>query len=375
MSAFSGMTGVTGGFANIVFDLETTGCPGSNLFAERHVIIQLAAGCEGHKFNETVNPGGVPIPSGSTACHGLSVADLSSSPQWASVAQKFILWCNQVANGRSITLVAHNAEMFDVPVLLKELDRVGMSEYVATWFSIDTLLVARRAWPHLKAKCGYGGFTLGELYKDCTGSALEGAHDAWNDVGGLTIVFDRMTTEGIILESDVRAVGVHVDQPDDQSLLSVRFLGVATARKIKHWMRKKGIVWKGGGDLTIGDLRAAFAGRTMVHIEYSLRTAIGLHKDEQLLHIISAVANVSCREMSWQFPFLPFAFEPLEKFFTPRARRKLCQDNTRTISSLFQVFLYQFDSKLDAFVGWVVKRYSVRNRAAFKRAWCELYYI
>ncbi|MHA6265199.1 3'-5' exonuclease [Arenibacterium sp. CAU 1754] len=104
----------------VPFDTETTG-----LSVEKDSIVQLGAVrvlnvrmIKGEFINSFVNPGR-PIPSASTAIHGVSDADVAEAPDIATVGRAFHHFA------RDAVLVAHNAP-FDIGLLRKFEPEIGV---------------------------------------------------------------------------------------------------------------------------------------------------------------------------------------------------------------------------------------------------------
>lgn len=122
-------------------DLETTGLKQ----AEGHRIIEVALSL--HKedgsligsYVTRINPQR-PIDPKAQEVHGISTADLVGCPLWESVAPKL-----SGLMSKCDYLIVHNGEGFDIPFLVHEFIRVGVS--VPQVRLIDTMLQGRWATP------------------------------------------------------------------------------------------------------------------------------------------------------------------------------------------------------------------------------------
>lgn len=124
------------------FDLETTG-----LLEPEHRIIEIAAilydsVTEEPRFKwiQRVNPQR-PIDPKAQAVHHIAFEDVAHCPTFEEVAEKLV----KVLKKSSI-VVAHNGAGFDLPFVVKELQRVGQP--VPSHFElVDTMLDGRWATP------------------------------------------------------------------------------------------------------------------------------------------------------------------------------------------------------------------------------------
>ena len=103
----------------VFFDLETTGTEKS---LDRIVeVAALAVPPDGPErvFDRRVNPG-VRIPSEATAIHGISDADVKDAPSFREIAPALLEFLGEA------DLAGYNVRGFDIPLLLKEFERVGI---------------------------------------------------------------------------------------------------------------------------------------------------------------------------------------------------------------------------------------------------------
>lgn len=136
-----------------------------------------------------------------TMLTGVRQEHVAHAPDILAVWAAFGRWLSvqKLRSGRSsapVVLVAHNAT-FDIDILLYALARSGMHardamggliEGERVELFVDTLTLSRRVFP----KPTVANHKLGTLYRHCTGSDLDGAHDALVDVKGLYAVFERI---------------------------------------------------------------------------------------------------------------------------------------------------------------------------------------
>lgn len=130
-------------FRWIAFDVETTG-----LRAQTDRIVEIGAlvfdteGAILDSFHSLINPM-CPMPPGARAVHRISDADLQHQPRASQVLPNF---CDWLARHAGAEMLAHNAA-FDAGFLGWELHRAGLP--TPNRMLIDTVPVARRAWPTL----------------------------------------------------------------------------------------------------------------------------------------------------------------------------------------------------------------------------------
>jgi len=224
----------------VCFDLETTGCAGVGVHDSRNRIIQIGAQTmDGKTFNRMVKPE-CPIPAPSTAIHGITSDMLETDPTLDVVLPEFWAWVAEQADGGDVVLFGHNVHDFDWPVLVRESRRVGVE--VPELPRVDTLTVARRAWPHMKS------FKLEALYETLTGTQLANAHNAAADVGACCVVFDRLKEE--FLPTD-RIVTTALPS-DTDPILTLKWIGPKTSTKIAEAMNRRDYDFhRNGGNVSV----------------------------------------------------------------------------------------------------------------------------
>lgn len=164
----------------VFLDFETTG---TNVAEDKIVqIAMLKVHPSGEKEvkKTLVNPG-KPIPPGATKVHGITDEMVENSPSFKQLSKgilAFIAGCD---------LAGYNSDRFDIPLLMEELDRVGVSwpEPGEDLVTIDCYLFEKHLNSH----------TLEATYLRRTGKKLEGAHDAMSDVEGTFEVLFRQLDE------------------------------------------------------------------------------------------------------------------------------------------------------------------------------------
>ncbi len=100
----------------VFFDLETTGTDTSNDRIVEISIVKLFV--DGHQeiYTQRINPG-IPIPPNATAVHGITNADVSNSPTFATSGQRIL----ELISGSD--LCGYNLIRFDFPLLRMEYFR------------------------------------------------------------------------------------------------------------------------------------------------------------------------------------------------------------------------------------------------------------
>ncbi len=102
------------------FDLETTGInTQSDRIIEIAVVKYLPRGTV-REFEHRINPE-IPIPPAATAVHGINDADVALAPTFAQIAQRLLDFLEDC------DLSGFNVRRFDLPLLLQEFHRCGIS--------------------------------------------------------------------------------------------------------------------------------------------------------------------------------------------------------------------------------------------------------
>ncbi len=158
----------------VFFDLETTGV---NTTRDRIVQIGaiklLADGTEEVK-NVLINPT-ILIPEEATMVHGISNDDVKDQPKFSQIAKSFSTWLG------GCDLAGYNSDNFDVPMLIEEFNRVGITFPGEGTSFIDVLKMERIVNSH----------TLENTYKRYAGEELKDAHDALADVRATLLIFQK----------------------------------------------------------------------------------------------------------------------------------------------------------------------------------------
>jgi len=150
----------------VFFDIESTGL---NIMQDRIVQIALikyyADGNPSQELELMINPG-IPIPKESQDVHGISEDMIADKPHFSAVAQQIY---DFIADA---DLAGYNSDRFDVPMLLEELYRCGLTLDMTDRKSIDVQKIFYRMEPR----------TLRAALKYYCDKELVDAHDALADV-------------------------------------------------------------------------------------------------------------------------------------------------------------------------------------------------
>ena len=158
----------------VFFDLETTGVSTTNdRIVQIGAIKLLADGTEEVK-NVIINPT-IPIPAGATVVHGIGDEDVQDKPKFRQIAKSFLKWLS------GCDLAGYNSDNFDVPLLIEEFARVGITFPEEGTSFIDVLKIERMVCSH----------KLGNTYQRYTGEELEDAHDALADIRATLTIFQK----------------------------------------------------------------------------------------------------------------------------------------------------------------------------------------
>jgi len=347
--------------ALVCWDLETTGCAGLSIHDENNRIVQIAArtidGSE--TFEQLVNPQcHIPIPSSNI--HKLVDADVQEAPSFDRVLPQFKLWCERVAQGRPLVLIAHNGVGFDWPVLLREARRVGKLAWLPTPEAhVCTLTAARITWPHLKS------FNLAALYESLSGTALHGAHNAAADVGACAYIWQQLLASETLVLTTVPKTTL-----DSTRILEIKWIGPRTATDFVALLNRDDYDFRRLGHvITVSDLRRHFAGWSPAEIESTLRSlpCRSLREEKRILPILSAILNRDPSEVAARMPFITYDYGPFEALFPVKMRRRLCEAGVRTPCGLYRAFLLQFDTA-DRMIEFLVS-IGLEDRNGFRTCW------
>lgn len=148
----------------VALDLETTGLDSAN---DRIVEVScVKIGLDGRREVRTrrVNPG-IPIAPEATAVHGISDADVANESTFAQIARGLLAFLS----GCDVT--GFNVEHFDLPMLQREFQRVGITFPDAPMRVIDSWRIYLSKEPR----------DLRSAYRFYCGRELERAHSAEAD--------------------------------------------------------------------------------------------------------------------------------------------------------------------------------------------------
>lgn len=171
----------------IFFDLETTG---TSIDTDR--VIQIACikiDSDGTKTEKQIliNPT-IPIPKDASDVHGITDEIVKDAPKFVNIAKamySFFEGCD---------IAGFNSDNFDVPLLMMEFERVGLTFPDWDCVFVDVLKYERLLHSN----------KLTEVYKRYTGEELDGAHDAMNDVRAtLAVLVHQVEGNSEITPSDI----------------------------------------------------------------------------------------------------------------------------------------------------------------------------
>ena len=175
-------------------DLETTGVNISNDRIVEIAIVKILADGTRQVKRKLINPQ-IPIPAGASDVHGITddmVKDAPSFKQVANEVKQFIENCD---------LGGYNSNRFDIPMLIEEFLRAGVS------FSADgrKLVDVQKVFHMMEQR------TLGAAYKFYCNKTLEDAHSAEADATAtwevLEAHIERYPKIGNTVESIVKFTG------------------------------------------------------------------------------------------------------------------------------------------------------------------------
>lgn len=173
----------------VFFDLETTG---TNVTQDRIVEISIIKVFpDGKEFEKTrrINPE-MPIPAEATAVHHITDADVANEPTFNQVAKSLAeLFADS-------DIAGFNSNRFDVPLLLEEFHRAGITLDTSRTRFIDVQTIY-----HKKEQR-----TLAAAYKFYCGNDLEDAHSASADTRATYEVLKAQLDRYDDLPNDMKAL-------------------------------------------------------------------------------------------------------------------------------------------------------------------------
>lgn len=171
----------------VFFDLETTGI---NVMHDRIVEISVVKVFpdqdEPYVVTRRVNPG-IPIPASATAVHHISDSDVANEPTFKEIAEsirELFADCD---------VAGFNSNKFDMPLLIEEFSRAGITFNTADIRFIDVQILYHK----LEQR------TLSAAYKFYCQKDLENAHSASADTYATYEVLKAMLSRYDNLQNDV----------------------------------------------------------------------------------------------------------------------------------------------------------------------------
>lgn len=150
----------------VVFDLETTGCDWHSDQICEIAALRVAGGEITAKFEQLVHID-VPMPKDAGSVNNITDDMLTDAPHMTEAMRSFAKFV-----GAAPVLVGHNIKSYDLPFVERVASECGVGFSYSD--AIDTLTLARRAWPNLKS------YSMSAL-RDRLEIGQEGAHRALRD--------------------------------------------------------------------------------------------------------------------------------------------------------------------------------------------------
>ncbi|MFY8024231.1 MAG: exonuclease domain-containing protein [Sediminibacterium sp.] len=175
-------------------DLETTGVNISNDRIVEIAIIKILPDGTKQVKRKLINPL-IPIPTGASDVHGITDEMVKDAPSFKQVANEIKQFMDNCDMG------GYNSNRFDVPMLIEEFLRAGVS------FSVDgrKLVDVQKVFHMMEQR------TLGAAYKFYCNKVLDGAHSAEVDATAtwevLEAQIERYPQIGDTVESIVKFTG------------------------------------------------------------------------------------------------------------------------------------------------------------------------
>jgi DNA polymerase III subunit epsilon len=175
-------------------DLETTGISITNDRIIEIAIVKIAADGTRLVKRKLINPG-MPIPTGSTAVHGITDEMVKDAPSFKQVANE----CKQFMDHCDIG--GYNSNRFDIPMLIEEFLRAGIEFSTEGRKFVDVQKIFHKMEER----------TLSAAYKFYCQKILEGAHSAEADAQATYEILEAQVTRypqmGATVDSIVQFTG------------------------------------------------------------------------------------------------------------------------------------------------------------------------
>lgn len=187
----------------IVFDLETTGVDPTTDRIVQLALVRFENNLtpprrkRPRSFVRYFNPG-CPIPAAATAVHGISDEDVTNADSFSAVAP----WL--ASEMQQCDLCGFNIRRFDLPLVLNELQRLGIELDLSDNRIIDAFEIYKHFQPR----------TLEAAFLDYCGGLHENAHDALGDVIATAAVLDAQVARHDHLPADAEGIDKLFRKPD-----------------------------------------------------------------------------------------------------------------------------------------------------------------
>jgi DNA polymerase-3 subunit epsilon len=186
------------------FDLETTGTSVKNDRIIEICIIKIYPDGKEEKILERVNPE-IPIEAGASEVHGIYDEDVKDKPTFRELARKFYDFFLGTDIG------GYNIRNFDLPLITKEFERVGMKSP----FDIDTKIIDPMRIFHKIEKRD-----LATAYRFYCEKSLDNAHSAEADIKA-TIEVLQNQVEKYQLDNSSKAIADFCSYEDEKGCVDL----------------------------------------------------------------------------------------------------------------------------------------------------------
>ena len=183
----------------VFFDLETTGLDTKFARIVEIAMIKLFPDQTTDSFLTLVNPE-MTIPSDATNIHGINNFDVMDKPIFKEIA------VDVVSILKDCDLAGYNLASYDVPILVNELERAGISYSIENTKIIDAMTIFK-----LKERRD-----LSAAYRFYCQKELEDAHSALKDTQATLEIFKAQTVKYADLPQDIEGLHKFCNQRDER---------------------------------------------------------------------------------------------------------------------------------------------------------------
>lgn len=187
----------------VVLDIETTSAVAHETGIVQLHILKIFPDGRSYEKQWVINPE-KPITPGAIEAHGITDAMVADKPTFKQVSVQIY---NELFDCKHI--VTYNGLKFDLPIVVRHLDKAGIQLITDNMDLIDVFGLVRRIHPR----------TLVAMYRHYFGSDFEGAHDAGADVMATIKLMYAMVQRHEEIPKDLKEMALYAN--DDKPIVDL----------------------------------------------------------------------------------------------------------------------------------------------------------